>query len=38
MTTIVGKDAALEDTLNRFKRIAQELQLDTLYQISGLYT
>ena len=28
MTTIVGKDAALEDTLNRFKRIAQELQLD----------
>ena len=21
MTTIVGKDAALEDTLNRFKRI-----------------
>lgn len=28
MTNIVGKDAALEDTLSRFKSIAQELQLD----------
>ena len=28
MTTIAGKDAALEDTLSRFKRIATELQLD----------
>lgn len=28
MTTIAGKDAALEDTLSRFKQVAQELKLD----------
>ena len=28
MTTIAGKDAALEDTLRRFKQVAQELKLD----------
>lgn len=28
MTKIAGKDAALEDTLSRFKRIARELDLD----------
>lgn len=28
MTTIAGKDAALEDTLSRFKKVAQELKLD----------
>lgn len=28
MTTIVGKDASLEDTLSRFKQIAEELSLD----------
>lgn len=28
MTTIAGKDAALEDTLSRFKRVAEELQIE----------
>lgn len=28
MTIIAGKDAALEDTLRRFKQVAQELKLD----------
>lgn len=28
MTTLVGKDASLEDTLDRFKRLAASLQLD----------
>lgn len=28
MTTIAGKDAALEDTLSRFKQVAKELKLD----------
>lgn len=28
MTTIAGKDAALEDTLSRFKQVAQELKLN----------
>lgn len=28
MTTIVGKDAALEDTLSRFKQIAEKLSLE----------
>ncbi len=28
MTTIAGKDAALEDTLSRFKKVASELKID----------